>query len=992
MESAVADLQRSHGKYIYHGTDVHVVEAIVSQGLLLGGGEGASRTTLWSVPCRRSGQRPGASGGAATQDAVVQCSLEVLLRAGVRLFSGADGVLLADTVPTSAIFRILAADNQRGECTEVLAEIGVAPPTATLAASSEEAPVVPDAEAGGGVPRGPAPAGGVSGADELRPVPSGLPGGLVPSLEREGHFFEMTEANRSRSARKLEENVVVPLLVKGDKIKLKDGTRLFYGEGFDTESEPEVNVPAASTGPIPSYGGGRRGMEMRDDPDEQEQIRRLRERGSLERAGRGCRVHGGAASTEGAQPAADPPGQPIVFRSGQFYRWGSWVCYFCDGVNPPKQTTASTSRLVALTWAPGVAGIGRPVPGARTTTSAPEEWRNCWEADRLRDYEDNIPYSACQDDDRIAEAFTSRMREIAEPKEAKAERKRAAMAAIQASSLLVGGWLCPGCEEWNLSFRNLCYKRNGRRTAAGVLSRGVPDPRRNDQDRDESDSDDSAALDVRQEEQEELEATLKPFLRSTRSKKGPGSKKRGNPYGGTQGGGSKGKYSKGRGTRGGAAAWLGVGVVALAWCAVLSPSACRRGPYQFAAVRRDHFGRVTEPVREAASYTWALARRVLNRLAHLSVQRGSVGVVDETLAAVAQQSAELVQEVGAEAARTVQVAGRAFSVITLILCAAATWFVERAVLNRLVHALKGNSLPATLVELVGGEATFAVKGKRSQVMHKVWVRLDSKQSACGCKAYLQEGACGHCDAAVQAAVQMGLVRPDLAAAASEGDRPAELGSRVIAKGLAALPTQECFSGLAAKSREISCLSGLLNCGGSSPGAPAATSTALAVPAPAAATAAQGPRRNKTPRAEPPSRAVQEAAYLAGGSYVAAGLSVLAKTRSRDRVFLRAYSFDAPRLGGARGGVRTRSGMQLGRRRFPTRQDQASVAVAKARGRRRGERPSRGGSLRARRVRGGRPRHYCGSGPERAAPREGSAGRRRDDSRPHRRQPELVDEL
>ncbi|OLP80309.1 Tubulin beta chain [Symbiodinium microadriaticum] len=41
--------------------------------------------------------------------------------------------------------------------------------------------------------------------------------------------------------------------------------------------------------------------------------------------------------------------------------------------------------------------------------------------------------------------------------------------------------------------------------------------------------------------------------------------------------------------------------------------------------------------------------------------------------------------------------------------------------------VKGNSLPATLVELVGGEATFAVKGKRSQVMHRVWVRLDSKR-------------------------------------------------------------------------------------------------------------------------------------------------------------------------------------------------------------------------------------------------------------------------
>ena len=116
---------------------------------------------------------------------------------------------------------------------------------------------------------------------------------------------------------------------------------------------------------------------------------------------------------------------------------------------------------------------------------------------------------------------------------------------------------------------------------------------------------------------------------------------------------------------------------------------------------------------------------------------------------------------------------------------------------------------------------------------------------------------------------------------------------MIAKGLAALPTQECFSGLAAKSREISCLSGLLNRGGSSPGAPAATSTALAAPVPAAAAAAQGPRRNKAPRAESSSRAVHEVACLAGGSYIAAGLDVLAKTRSRDKVFLRAYSFDAP---------------------------------------------------------------------------------------------------
>ena len=98
------------------------------------------------------------------------------------------------------------------------------------------------------------------------------------------------------------------------------------------------------------------------------------------------------------------------------------------------------------------------------------------------------------------------------------------MAALKAS-LPVGGWLCPGCEEWNLSFRNLCYRCNGRRAAAGVISRGVRDPRRHDQEPPESDSDDSAALDVRQEEvQEEWEA-LKPLLRSGRSKRGPGSKK-----------------------------------------------------------------------------------------------------------------------------------------------------------------------------------------------------------------------------------------------------------------------------------------------------------------------------------------------------------------------------------------------------------------------------------------------------------------------------------
>ena len=82
---------------------------------------------------------------------------------------------------------------------------------------------------------------------------------------------------------------------------------------------------------------------------------------------------------------------------------------------------------------------------------------------------------------------------------------------------------------------------------------------------------------------------------------------------------------------------------------------------------------------------------------------------------------------------------------------------------------KGIHFPAVLVEMIGGEATFAVQGKRTQAMHKVWIRLASKEAACGCKAFLQEGTCGHCDAAVHAAMQMGIVKADSSAAAPEVD-------------------------------------------------------------------------------------------------------------------------------------------------------------------------------------------------------------------------------
>ena len=79
-------------------------------------------------------------------------------------------------------------------------------------------------------------------------------------------------------------------------------------------------------------------------------------------------------------------------------------------------------------------------------------------------------------------------------------------------------------------------------------------------------------------------------------------------------------------------------------------------------------------------------------------------------------------------------------------------------------------------------------------------------------------------------------------------------------------------------------------------------------------AAQGPRRNKTPEAEAVSHGVREV--------------VLAKARSRDKVYLRAYSFKCaqhPRRFGR--SVLTGGVVLLDCRRLPVQQNKAPVAVA-----------------------------------------------------------------
>ena len=76
-DSAVADLQRSHGKYIYHGTDFHVVDGIVAHGLLPGGGPGgrlANHFVMGTMPTQWSDAR----GFRRGSNTLVQCDLEVL--------------------------------------------------------------------------------------------------------------------------------------------------------------------------------------------------------------------------------------------------------------------------------------------------------------------------------------------------------------------------------------------------------------------------------------------------------------------------------------------------------------------------------------------------------------------------------------------------------------------------------------------------------------------------------------------------------------------------------------------------------------------------------------------------------------------------------------------------------------------------------------------------------------------------------------------------
>ena len=170
-----------------------------------------------------------------------------------------------------------------------------------------------------------------------------------------------------------------------------------------------------------------------------------------------------------------------------------------------------------------------------------------------------------------------------------------------------------------------------------------------------------------------------------------------------------------------------------------------------------------------------------------------------------------IEEAGLGASRAVQIAGYALAVASLLLCSFAFWHLGRRLLAHMSHR------NTTLIQLVDNEA-ISYAGSRSGRTHRVWVDLRLCAAACGCRAYLTEGVCGHADSALAAAKAASLCGSSATAGrtsvASQEDA-ASLRSRAALRGRDALrdiaDPSPCFQGLAAKSRSITeggCFSGL----------------------------------------------------------------------------------------------------------------------------------------------------------------------------------------
>ena len=189
-----------------------------------------------------------------------------------------------------------------------------------------------------------------------------------------------------------------------------------------------------------------------------------------------------------------------------------------------------------------------------------------------------------RDDDHIAEVFTSRMREIAERKEAIIRRpgSRPPWLLSKPRSLWVGG-SAPAAT--NGTCRSVTYVTVA--TGSGPrreFSRAVSQTRRGTSRTATSLTPMTRRqLSCAESRRRTWQETVKPFLRSTRTKRGSGSRSGPTHLEEPKAEARKGSSPRPEGRdvaqlRGSVSVWLRPLAAALAWCAAPFPSACRRGP------------------------------------------------------------------------------------------------------------------------------------------------------------------------------------------------------------------------------------------------------------------------------------------------------------------------------------------------------------------------------------------------------------------------------
>ena len=681
----------------------------------------------------------------------------------------------------------------------------------------------------------------------------------------------------------------VPLLRRGDRIQLEDGSHHIYGGSHPPgwlREDPELDPPPGS-----SSGGS----TPKSEPKEEAEPRPPRE-----------------AAPRGR--ALEPPKGDVQRRLAERR---SKRDYSPDLVTPLDDLHA---KEIDSFFAGDPAADSLDVILMRAEVRT--EWRRRFSAEELEEQQARADAARLLSDEELAEALQAAEEAQAAERAKKRERRQAEKAERDdhiSEALRIAGWQCPNCYEWNLSFRQLCFRCSTPLRLAEVVSRGIPDPRRGEErDSGSESSQDELEYEILLANRAMDQETIQPLLRSKHKKRGGKRRREEATYGkgrdpwsawadarGKGQGKPKGRGksdAKGKPKGRGKYAWgaFAAGIVAAlqprpstSWVPAFPCGSARPPPSVPLPPRTPFFlgrgllNRLMHALNGNINGWWGLAAAASAPIA-LQLHRGVVHVVEDSMHAVATVSADVVEEIG--------------PLVVVILCGAVLWYVSRAVANRIAHMRHGNTAApeARLSQLLGSEATFEVASSKKGVTHKVWVHLKEETAACGCRAYLAEGRCGHCDAAMDTARSLGFLH-----AAQRGAGPAltdsirSTASEALAKGKVVLGlgnSEGCFSQLAAKSRGLSCFQGLAGrdlAAAPADGASAAHAQSGSVQRAATAIVACTPgRRNKGP-APARSSPVKGAEFLAGGPYVQAAQTLLGSGAAEDVIYIRAYSLDCP---------------------------------------------------------------------------------------------------